>query len=205
MEADVLSRLYRRLREFDQLAEAVPLGVFRMTPDRTVSYANGRFTAMFGLAAGDPFPPILGDLDERNVEAELVAQLDRARSRTSSADVEPVEFNFVAPGSSQCIHMHLVAAISGDGEPEALGFCEDITDRRSVGADLLVEARTDPLSGLANRTAMREFFDLHGDRSIAVLMSDLDGFKQVNDTHGHAAGDAVIRAFAERLPDRHIT
>ncbi len=67
-------------------------------------------------------------------------------------------------------------------------------------------ARTDPLTGLSNR---REFFDvleselddLRSDAApqVAVTYIDLDGFKQVNDVHGHGAGDHVLREVASRL------
>ena len=66
-------------------------------------------------------------------------------------------------------------------------------------------ARLDHLTGLANRKALEEALDdaLTGARSqgesIAVLMLDLDGFKQVNDTLGHDKGDAVLREIARRL------
>jgi len=71
-------------------------------------------------------------------------------------------------------------------------------------ADLLAEAAaTDPLTGLANRTGLA-----HGAAPLlvpgaraALLLIDLDGFKPINDTHGHDAGDAVLRAVAARLRD----
>jgi diguanylate cyclase (GGDEF)-like protein len=60
------------------------------------------------------------------------------------------------------------------------------------------EARTDALTGLLNRRAL---FDLHGAREFtpfeAVVLFDLDRFKAVNDTYGHAVGDEVIVRFAE--------
>jgi diguanylate cyclase (GGDEF)-like protein len=62
------------------------------------------------------------------------------------------------------------------------------------------EAMTDALTGLLNRRAL---FDRHGAMRFgpfaAVIVFDLDGFKSINDDHGHAAGDRVIRAFAEEL------
>ncbi|MGF9565499.1 GGDEF domain-containing protein [Neorhizobium sp. JUb45] len=62
------------------------------------------------------------------------------------------------------------------------------------------EAMTDPLTGLLNRRAVFEKFgavDL--DQSTAVIVFDIDRFKSINDQHGHAAGDIVIRAFAQEM------
>ena len=60
----------------------------------------------------------------------------------------------------------------------------------------------DPLTGISNRRhfeeALREAL-ASTDKEFVVAVLDLDDFKKVNDTHGHAAGDALIRAFAERL------
>lgn len=61
-------------------------------------------------------------------------------------------------------------------------------------------ANSDPLTGLANRRAIDECLDRHADNaSLAIVLVDLDGFKQVNDSHGHDIGDAVLRIVAERL------
>jgi diguanylate cyclase (GGDEF)-like protein len=60
----------------------------------------------------------------------------------------------------------------------------------------------DPLTGLANRTLFRDRLAAavdHGDRPCAVLFIDLDDFKSVNDRYGHQAGDALLRAIADRL------
>jgi diguanylate cyclase (GGDEF)-like protein len=60
------------------------------------------------------------------------------------------------------------------------------------------EARHDPLTGLPNRRALeRHWRELAHPR--ALLLIDLDGFKAVNDRHGHAVGDALLRAVAARL------
>jgi diguanylate cyclase (GGDEF)-like protein len=67
----------------------------------------------------------------------------------------------------------------------------------------LVAARTDPLTGIANRTAFLEIADKILRRCrrhalpVSVLMFDLDQFKRINDRHGHATGDEVIRNFCE--------
>lgn len=66
-------------------------------------------------------------------------------------------------------------------------------------------ALRDPLTGVYTRYALEERFDQElararrGGASLAVYFMDLDGFKVVNDVHGHATGDALLRAFAQRV------
>ncbi|HEY6698153.1 MAG TPA: GGDEF domain-containing protein [Acidimicrobiales bacterium] len=60
------------------------------------------------------------------------------------------------------------------------------------------EALTDPLTRVANRSALRVRFETSTD-PLTVAIIDLDGFKLVNDTHGHEAGDAVLQVVAQRI------
>lgn len=66
-------------------------------------------------------------------------------------------------------------------------------------------ARVDELTGLANRLALRETLraatgiSAGGETKVALHLIDLDGFKRINDEHGHPAGDRLLRAVAERL------
>lgn len=63
------------------------------------------------------------------------------------------------------------------------------------------QAFRDPLTNLGNRASLEKFIASrqHGDGAYAVLAVDLDGFKQVNDSHGHDAGDIVLQDVAHRL------
>jgi diguanylate cyclase (GGDEF)-like protein/PAS domain S-box-containing protein len=79
----------------------------------------------------------------------------------------------------------------------------DVTTRRNLEAQLRHQARTDALTGLPNR---RQFVDrleralaARDGTSVGVLYLDLDGFKRVNDSFGHAAGDALLMEVAARL------
>ena len=77
--------------------------------------------------------------------------------------------------------------------------------RGGVEEQLRHQAHTDPLTGLANRRLFRErltdALGAPGSGELAVLFADLDQFKTVNDTRGHAAGDAMLVEVAERLTD----
>ncbi len=80
----------------------------------------------------------------------------------------------------------------------------DITDRKRLEAELQHQALHDPLTGLGNRILLQRQLEAavaHQDRfgHVSVMLVDLDGFKIVNDSHGHATGDEVLRVVAARL------
>jgi diguanylate cyclase (GGDEF)-like protein len=76
----------------------------------------------------------------------------------------------------------------------------DVTERRTLEDELTRQALHDPLTGLPNRALLtRRLGTLLGGSGVSVLLIDLDGFKNVNDTLGHPAGDELLRIAAQRL------
>jgi len=90
-------------------------------------------------------------------------------------------------------------------KPHFIVLSRDITERKEAEIRTARLAYFDTLTGLPNRQSFLEGIDreirraLLGERKLAVLFMDLDGFKNVNDTMGHGAGDLVLRWSAERL------
>ncbi|MBF0308949.1 MAG: EAL domain-containing protein [Magnetococcales bacterium] len=85
----------------------------------------------------------------------------------------------------------------------------DITERKRAEEELLRRATHDSLTGLPNRALIRERLSnaLHrskrqGSANLALLFIDLDGFKLINDTHGHDTGDALLKEVAHRLMEQ---
>jgi diguanylate cyclase (GGDEF)-like protein/PAS domain S-box-containing protein len=108
---------------------------------------------------------------------------------------------------------HEVVARSLLNDPAVNGIVvnhRDVTERRTFQDRLAHEVSHDALTGLANRTAFLADLDRavaddreHGGQS-AVMYVDLNGFKQVNDTWGHEAGDALLVGFAKVLRDNTL-
>jgi diguanylate cyclase (GGDEF)-like protein/PAS domain S-box-containing protein len=91
-----------------------------------------------------------------------------------------------------------------DDEGSIIGFAKitrDVTVARETSRALRTAALTDPLTGMWNRVAFLDELDqwVENDETFAVSIIDLNGFKLVNDSLGHAAGDALLKSFAEHL------
>ena len=110
-------------------------------------------------------------------------------------------------GSVYDVEVHL-QLMREETPPVFVAIVQDITERKQLERELRELATSDPLTGIANR---RYFLDQLGEEMYridryggfaALLMLDLDHFKRINDTWGHAAGDQVLRHFTEQVGGR---
>jgi len=103
------------------------------------------------------------------------------------------------------IHCMLARMTDDMGKPVLELTLQDISERRSREQEFKTQAQRDPLTGLYNRRAGTDKIQLllkrarQNNSEFAFLMIDLDGFKPINDTYGHEAGDKVLLVLADRL------
>ena len=163
-------------------------------------YASQSVTTMLGR----PDAELLGE-----GFAEFVHPDDRAPLRAVYAEGEPpseIVFRMSNRfGETRCLEAH-VTDLRNDRRIRGVVLnARDVTERVQLEEELTRQAFHDGLTGLANRALFRDRLDqalARADRSGAtscVLLIDLDGFKQVNDTLGHDAGDAMLKQVAERF------
>ena len=118
------------------------------------------------------------------------------RYRHAIATGQPARFEFYVP------YRDLWLGIEAYPTSDALSiFFRDISEQRRSREELRHMAQHDSLTGLANRSLFNRRLSeaLAGEGSVAVLLLDLDHFKEVNDTLGHPVGDAVLQGTASRL------
>ncbi|MBT1451303.1 EAL domain-containing protein [Glaciecola sp. XM2] len=119
------------------------------------------------------------------------------------------EDKLLLPDNTLCdVLMHINAVpneLQKDKIEHVLVIISDITEQKSAEAKLRILANYDALTGLPNRTLLLDRINRaieHAqrvERNLAVFFIDLDKFKQVNDSLGHKAGDALLKVVAERL------
>jgi diguanylate cyclase (GGDEF)-like protein/PAS domain S-box-containing protein len=132
-----------------------------------------------------------------------------ARILDKDAEGSSVEFRLcTADGALRWVENRYVPVRDQEGRlMEVEGIVIDITERKAAEEKIILLARTDGLTGLANRSMFTERLSQshagaqRGALPFAILYLDLDKFKPVNDTFGHPVGDLLLQQVAQRLRD----
>lgn len=127
----------------------------------------------------------------------------RDRSLTTGGDFRLDTEIVTARGRHRWIRITGSVEIEGSRPVRIFGMKQDVTEDIAKLAEFSRRATHDPLTGLSNRGAFDERFSEVGGRAPigALLLVDLDGFKNINDAHGHAIGDVCLQRSAARLAE----
>ncbi|MDP2809088.1 MAG: EAL domain-containing protein [Rhodocyclaceae bacterium] len=211
-----------RLEQSEQLhrflVEESPDIIYTLDDEGRFKFISGRVETLLGFPSKD----LIGQH-----YSMLVTEDDREKAhyafnerRTGERASSNVEIRLQRMDGNGCRHFDnrfIVTMLSAAGlydggegnHPQryvgTYGVARDITDRKRADEVVSFHAYHDQLTSLPNRTLFSDRLELalrHASRNktlVAVLFVDLDRFKLVNDTYGHAEGDRMLKSFAERL------
>lgn len=199
-EADHTMRLAVRI------IDSIPEGVLICNAMQRIISINPAFTQITGYTNAEVLgrrPDMLG-VPERNIRAVTGMRRALARRNTWHGELHARHKD-----GHDCIISTSVSLLHDQNGNISNYICvfSDITEAKQHQQQLLQQAHFDPLTGLANRVlldmrlgqAMRRARQQQ--HMLAVCFMDLDGFKQVNDTLGHGAGDQLLITVSQRLVD----
>jgi diguanylate cyclase (GGDEF)-like protein/PAS domain S-box-containing protein len=200
------SRVHTLMADSEQLFRAMfdrsPIAIALLTTDDRITRVNAACEQLLGRDAA-------GLLGRKATELSRPdAGPCRRADDTATSPHEQYEIHFTRPDGSEVwgrVNSTLLATKDGAGPNLVLTQIEDITLLRGMQARFAYAATHDQLTGLPNRTLVVERLTAamaaarHRGERVAVLFCDLDHFKDINDTLGHAAGDQMLTEIGYRL------
>lgn len=192
----------RSTRLYDTLLSASPDLSFIVDTSARLVYGNAALAAEFGESISHLKGRRLGEPD--GIVQDAFEEHVRLASGTKSTTRG--ELSRQRRGASVTYEYLLVPVIDDQGQVEAVaGIARDVTQRKASEERYRHSAQYDDLTGLPNRQLFRDRLALEIKRAdriglpLALMFIDLDGFKEVNDLQGHAAGDELLRQGADRI------
>lgn len=188
-------------RKWRTIFDTAETGLFTLDRDGRLLDCNPWLVRLFAPSGQDaPMPALdLGALLDdpgQRFAAMLRAALEGHAEQGADFECRDAE------GRTRWLQVVLTPLEASPGTVQ--GIVNDVTERKRAEALARAQAARDALTGLLNRRGLDEAYarlaaDRHETAGLALLLIDLDGFKAVNDSHGHEAGDELLIAVARRI------
>jgi diguanylate cyclase (GGDEF)-like protein/PAS domain S-box-containing protein len=189
-------------RQLRAITDNLPAMVMRVDAEQRYTFVNAQLGKIFGIEPAAMLGRTIREIVDEKLYASIRPHIDaalRGERVTFEGEIE-------ANGRRYFREAHYVPDLREDGT--VAGFYSmtyDITELQAAKQELIRIAQHDSLTELGNRNKFNERLSLaltkaqRNQHPIALICLDIDHFKQINDTYGHAAGDAVLCEFARRL------
>ena len=184
------------------ITDNIPAMIARIDKEQRYTFANAAIGRVFRIDPREMIGRTILEVRGERLYAEVKPRVEAALRG------EPVSFERTVELDGKLHYYQSNYVPDRDADDAVQGFYAlifDITDLKLAEAELERLARTDSLTGVANRRYFEERFanalvrsHRHG-TALSLLCLDIDRFKPINDTHGHPIGDAVIVAVARRM------
>lgn len=202
------AQMDRRLRQSEQrfrrMFESAPLGIALLDKGGSYLDANPAFRSMLGYGEegiDNPPPQSLSHPDDAALEQAALSELAHGG--------KTVQFEKRYRHRTQPDALWTLVSAAAMNEPGGdtgyLYQIQDLTERKRAERQLVQLAYYDPLTGIGNRARLHQQLEhlvavaKRANQRFALVFMDVDNFKQVNDSLGHASGDVLLKTMAERL------
>jgi diguanylate cyclase (GGDEF)-like protein/PAS domain S-box-containing protein len=200
---EALAQLHASERKFRLALNAIPDAFVIYDSDLRLQFANAKAIELYG----SPLYSIVHRTDAEILPADVtkvyMPALERARDTSTTQTVEGA---LTVRGRHYPFVATYVPMLDDSGKlATILGIINDLTRRKQMEERLAFMAQYDALTGLPNRYLLLDRLEAAITRArrnstlLGVLFLDLDRFKEINDTRGHATGDILLQQVAERL------
>ncbi|MFZ5482597.1 MAG: EAL domain-containing protein [Pseudomonadota bacterium] len=203
-----LGRARQRIGTAQQILSIADMAVIATDAQGLITEANRSACQIFGYGEGEMIglsvhllvPP---EFRKRHAEHLTAFLADAASERRMSSRQEIMGYR--KDGTFFPLEASIAKFARGADDWLLVVTLRDITERKKAEEELTRRATHDPLTGLPNRALIRERLanallrSRRNGLSVVLLFVDLDGFKLINDTHGHEAGDELLKTVARRL------
>lgn len=194
-------------KQYQRILELSRRGLARVAADGTILYANKAFADIFGCQTDAPLQsPGMQWWEARCTLAGQLCNLFRTLREHGSVSRFELEVIAANRGPRQLLLDAYAAGHGGGRDCSFITLVEDVTEQKQAEQRLLHQAFYDQLTDLPNKALLMDRVEIalqqahrRNDALFALAFLDIDDFKDINDTFGHLAGDAVLVQLARKI------